>query len=337
MYTNLKPDDVIVLNSVESYLNKSNVLTSTTTPEQQMRLYGAAQKNLYGSIAQRLPRLSRIIIFTRQNHDNTNADSNTNVDMRRERENKIFQDRVNAIYLAIKEIHSKNADFVDYITKAYMENRFTQDDALCIGALFGRILNDFAEELESKKNSTSSTKDKKKGTTETTTSTTVEEDTEIYKKLLALVKLMLRNVIDCVTSRYPSINEYQAIGIAAVLALNDENTAAELIASDIPVTADVLDVIYDNRKSPSNAITGALKLESVNYSKVTPNQMEFINSLKTYVYRCLSSVDNATLIKYLIAVYGSVKPDTQKYLINLRDASNKQYPKIAFAIKTLLG
>ena len=125
----------------------------------------------------------------------------------------------------------------------------------------------------------------------------------------------------------PNLREGQAVTIAASLALTSEQTIVELVASDYPITAVVLDIYLSDNNVMSNMICAILKMEATKLpGKLTANQSAFVESVKRWLFKALNDLNPQQIYQFLIAAYGSPKilsKALETKFINPRDCGNQ--------------
>ena len=139
-------------------------------------------------------------------------------------------------------------------------------------------------------------------------------DVEKIAHLQDAVSHLLGPIANIITAKTPNITYTEALAVAAAIATNDQTTLKEIIASELPITADILNIV----ENPRDLIRAALLLEKKDFTQVTENQQAFIDSLQRWVFKKLNDIPSNQAYSFLLWVYGA-KPDTNKYLINVKD------------------
>jgi len=308
--TNLFMDsDRIVLHTVDSYLKSMGANAANMAPESRLALIQSARDYLYSEIAQRIPNIAANIL-----HADLDVD-----------------DKARALFMALSD-HCKDPIFVKILMQylgSFPANQTTQKTNLVVGALLAKILTKYIEDNTTPvTNSTKKEKDKKEEAKTESQANTVNPD--IVAHIQDAVSNLLGGVADAVSTRCGNITYVEALAIAACLATNDASTVKEIINSDLPITADIFTIIAD----PTNIIKGSLLLEKKDYLKLTPNQTKFVESLQRYVFDMLDKKATAQqALRFLISIYG-VQPDTNKYLINIKDCGT-QYSNLLQVTKMM--
>lgn len=286
--------DIICLDSVESYLQRMNV-PYPRTPEEKLALTQVGRDQLYSDIANRLPRVAAYLLQV--------ADPEND-------------DKAKGLSRAISH-HCMDAAFVSIVMQKLRAEGFI-DDCHIIGALFVTVADQYMvknkpdEKLKS------------------------EEKEEVLKKMARAVqhlydasRILLRDIIEDVSNMCPGLSETDRIAVAAALSVNNENTLKELLSFNGAITADIFEIYND----PNEIIKNALLLKKADYTKLTPNQKAFIDSLTTFVFKKLDSLDMSNCYRFLTSTYQSLNPDTKKYLICITDVSVSAYPNLHEVVK----
>lgn len=287
-YSQLYPGDVTFLDSLESYLRKLNV-SAYATPQERLTITEQARSSLYSYDAQCLPRVAEKIL---------EADMEVDQEAR-------------GLWIAFSN-HVMDPIFVD-IMMQFLRSR--NDPALngMIGALLSKVIDKHisANWSEDKKK-----KDKKlKDAAETDDAL---PDFEEVKHIQAAIEELLGPTANSIQVRCGNLTHPEALFIASCLAMNSQKTLKEILATDLPITAD----IFGNLRDPDPVIKGSLKLLKADIpTKPTANQTAFLESLKRWIYTMLEKIPGGTTVcyQYLVGVYGSVNPDVSPYYIQIKD------------------
>lgn len=294
--------DRIVLHTVESYLRSLGTPMTNLSPEQHLALVQSARDYLYSNIVQRVPAIAENIL---------SADLDMN-------------DKARALYLALSD-HCMDPIFVNILMQ-YLNTLQDPKAKLVTGALLVKITSKYIADHTTTATTSKDKKDKKAAAEETTPTT---KDLEKINHLQDAITQLLGTVANMITNRTPNVTYTEALALAAAIATNDEHTIEEIIASNLPITADIFNILAD----PTNLIKGALLLEKKDYPKLENNQQEFVNSLQRWVFNHLNSVQCPMAYNFLLHVYGP-KPDTNKYLVNVKDCGT-DYPNLLQVVKFL--
>ena len=303
MMQNFIPTDSICLHTVESYL-KTLGTPRNLPPESHLTLVQNARDYLYSEIAQRVPNLAPKILS-----------ADLDVD-----------ERAKALFMALSH-HATDPIFIKILLN-YLGtiNKEGQNVSACLvtGALLAKImskiLTDRAKPVtvttkEVKDSKKDKDKDKKEETKEITPVQTTAVDTSDIKHLQDAVSMLLGEAANKIAIRCGNLTYQESLAIAACIASNNETTIRELIASDLPITADVLDIVQNK----TELIKASLLIEKKDYPKLNQNQQKFVESLERWVFDKLEHNCTPTqAYNFLLSIYG-MRPDTNKYLINVRD------------------
>ena len=287
------PSDVVILNTVESYLRTLGI-PRNLAPEDQLSLMQSARDYLYSEIAQRVPAVAPKILA---------ADLETN-------------DQASALFQALTE-HALDPVFIDILIK-YLDsinrNGYEQSALLVTGALLVKIAEKWIKDNTKPVTANKKKDDKKKdGEAEETKDNC--PDMPKIGHLQEAINYLLGECANKVAMKCGNITYTEALAIAACLASNNETTIVQIIESEIPITADVFDIISNKNE----LIKAALLLEKKDFPTLNQTQQKFVESLERWVFDKLEHNATTTqLYNFLTSIYG-VKPDTNRYLINVRD------------------
>lgn len=295
MFPNVINDsDMIILESVESYLSKIKAPVAIN-PQEKLIRFQKARDYLYSEIVRRFPRVASYILSVDMNTD----------------------DKAKGLFMALYN-HSMSPEFVDILMQYLSQTNASEEEVGSTGALLVKIMNKYIEQ-----NWKEPPKPKKGEKAEP--AETVKNDMSDIAHIQKAANQLLGKTTSIVSSVCCNLTHPEAQAIAAAIAMNNIDTVKQIILSDLPVTADLFDII----KNPGNLIAASLLLEKADFVKLSSNQEKFVDSLKRWVYKHLNSIPSDQAYSFLISVYGSIKPDnSSKYLIQLRDCSKLQYPNL---------
>lgn len=295
--------DKIILESIESYIKKfyGNKLM-TMSPQERLMVTQHARDYLYSQDVPRFPRLAAYVL----SHD---------------LEEDIFARGINhsVSNLILDPI------FIDTLMMYLAQNNNSEDNCAS-GAYLTRLISEWITAHTETK-----TVSKKKG--EETTETNVPDLAPVEHVRNAVYKL-LGSIADMISARCVELDKMTVYALAADVALNSAATITELIASDQPITADILDVVQD----PGNFVKAILQLEQKDLpAKPTPNQEKFIDSLKRWVYGKLDKLPSQTAYQIMVATYGLPSGvDVSTKFINPKSCGN-QYPNLLAVAKIIIN
>lgn len=312
----IRPDDTVILYSLEKYLANKGYTPQNLRPDEWIRMYESSRDIFYSDIVQRLTRVIPYINYASEDDDVAKGLRHS---------------------LAH---HMRNKYFIDLMMKQlYQENNPVANGF--IGAFLCKAVEIYINEMHAKDElevtevkSTKKDKDKDKDKVEPPKKSNVDDS--IIAMMYNAAKALLSDKYVYVKNQCLNIGDGDALAIAAYLAMNNELTVKELIRSDLPITADLLQNDVTIGKDPGNIISAALKLQKADYAKLSVNQTKFVDSLVTWIYERLDALQPTACLEYLVCVYGTSQPaDVVKpYLIQLKDCSTK-YPQLKQVTRAL--
>lgn len=296
--------DMIILQSVESYLKNLGTPRSNY-PQEQLIITQNARDYLYSDIVQRVPRVAAYLL---------GADMETDT---------VAQ----GLFMALSK-HAMDPVFINILMQ-YLSKTNNAEENGVVGALLAKIMN---KQIESKMAETTKTPTKKGEKGSDAVKDDKKTDMSDIEHLQKAVNHLLGNLANIVCSRCGNLTHVESLAIAACIAMNNKDTIHEIIASDLPITAQLFDVVVD----PTNLIKSALLIDKNSFPKMTQNQSAFIDSLKRWVYDKLNVIPTQTSYQFLVAAYGSIKPDVSRYLIQIKDCGT-QYSNLLTVAKQLVN
>lgn len=292
--------DMIILQSVESYL-KSIGTPLNQSPQEKLFVTQQARDFLYSDIVRRLPRVAAYLLQADMETDT--VAQGLNISLAKHAMDPVF------INLLMQYLSTKNIAEENCITGAYL----------------ARIMNSWIDQNVK-------TEKPKKG--DKTEEKTPEKDPlEPIAHISWAVDQLLGNIASIVATKCGNLNQFQSMAIAACLAMNNNDTIREILSSDLPITADVFDVIKD----PSNLIKSALLLEKTDIpAKLSTNQSAFMDSLVRWVYKKLNVIPTQSSYQFMVATYGTISVDVSTKYINPKDCGT-QYSNLLTVAKQLIN
>lgn len=300
--------DVVVLHSVESYVKTMGINTKNCSPEEALIITTSARDVLYSEISQRTARLVAYVMSSDLAENSTAKGINTAL-------TNHFMDPV----------------FVDILLQ-YLDKIKSPEENGIIGAYIAKIISSYIEDEMSSKGNKKKSKDDVETTTNETNSDSKNINLESIQHLQKAASMLLQTNKSLVLTRLPNLTDAQAMAVAACISMNNADTISELVKSDLPITADVLNMLEE----PSEVIKSVLLMnnESAWGAKISTNQKQFIDSLKRWIYFRLNSIPTQTCYQFLVSVYGNIKVDSNKYWLKIKDCGN-QYPNLLEVGKAL--
>lgn len=273
--------DMIILHTTESYL-QSMGSPMVTNPQEKLIVLQQARDVLYSDIVRRVPRVAGYLMSANMETDTC----------------------AQGLYMALQR-HVMDPVFIDILMQYLMKLNSPEENGVT-GAFLTRIVSKWLEA-----NYKPAPKTGKKDAEESK-----PLDTTPIQHIQAAINKLLGDVAAIVACHCGNLTQTEATAIAACLAMNNKDTISEILSADLPVTAQILDILKD----PTNVIRAALLLEKNDFPKLTANQSAFVESLTRWVYDKLDKIPTQTTYQFLVAVYGSIKPkETQKYIIQIKD------------------
>ena len=298
VYSSMYPGDANFLDTVDSYLAKIGV-PANIPPHERLAIHEQARNALYSYDVQCIPRI---------------ADKILNADMTLDQEAR-------ALWIAFSH-HTMDPSFV----KIMMDYLSSRSDLILngkIGALLSKVLEEFFK--------THAPKNEKQKNSEEATTPEYDE----IKHIQIAMEALLGSSASAIQATCGGLSHYEALFIAACLAMNSKETIKEILKSDLSVTANIFDSMMD----PDRLVKGALYLlKSEVPSKPSKNQTAFLDSLKRWAFTKLDKIPGgqAVCYQYLVGVYGSVKPDVSPYYIQVKDCGTT-YPDLIQVAKQLVN
>jgi len=297
--------DIVVLQSLESYMNARNVRPDNTRPDEYLRYYQDASNVFYSDIVQRTPRLVAYI------NSAPEAD-----------------DKASAFKIALAH-HMRDKNFMTLLEKqlAHDNNEFA--NAL-VGSFVCEALRMYFEDmkkLDDEANETAKAEKKKDDKAQAPLKSHV--DPETVESMMSLGKLLLKKHCAFVQSKFVKMSDSDVIAVASLLAMGNDSVAYALLDSDIAVTADVFDCPLLTNDQLPYLYAGILRLKKADWVKLSVNQTKLVESMTKWIYNRLNCMDPTLCLQLLVWVYGSVSPAeyVKTCLIQPKDCGS-QYPNL---------
>jgi len=298
--------DIVVLQSLESYMASRNVTPNTVRQDEYLRFYETCRDTFYSDIAQRT---SRIVAFI-------NSKPETD-------------DQAKALKLALCQ-HMRDPIFLQILTKQ-MERENNPVSRGLVGSMICAAIAQYREEMERKDklDAEAAKANKKKDEKVEPVKSNLDENVCVQMSNVAMN--LLGEVYAYVDRNCVGLGVGDKIAIAAYLAMGNELTVSSLIDSDLPITADILNepmLTHDNDRLP-RVYAGILRLQKADYVKLSVNQTKFVESLTKWIYDRLNSLDMNLCLQLLVYAYGSAFPAdyVKTCLIQTKDCGT-QYPNL---------
>lgn len=293
--------DMIILQSVESYLRQLGTQINRT-PQETIILTQQARDYLYSDIVRRVPRVAAYLLQADMENDTV----------------------AQGLNLSLSK-HIMDPVFINLLMQ-YLNIQNSIDENSITGAYLAKLMNKWIEQ-----NVKTDKPKKEKGEKEEETSSA--NPLEPVMHISNAVDRLLGNIIGMVAAKCPNLTKHQVTAIAACIAMNNNDTIGEVLHSDLPITADVLDIIAD----PSNILKSALLLEKNDIpAKLSTNQSAFMDSLVRWVYKKLNMIPTQSSYQFMVAVYGTTSVDVSTKYINPKDCGT-QYSNLLTVAKQLIN
>lgn len=297
--------DDIVLNTVDTYMAANpNGRAAPRDPSEALYIRQLSRNALYSKIAWRFPRLARYVL-------------NANLDM---------DLKAKGIDHSLRR-HLLDPVFVQ-ILMDYLVKHESPEENGATGAYIAKVMNDYIAKNWNQDAAVPDATKKKKDKDDAAAEAPKKNDLSAIKHLQLAVNQLFTPIASRLMMNCGNLTEPEAIAISACIAMDNRDSVREIIKADLPITAKIFDIVVD----PSRIIQGALLIEKNEFPKLTPNQQTFIDTLKTWVYEKLNMLPMQQIEQLVMAWYGTDKPETQQYIIQLKSCGT-QYSNLLEAAK----
>lgn len=306
----LDPGDHILTENVESLMAKQQVgYPGGITPQQYAYAEEVTRQNFYLDAVPRVPRVIQYIFESDLDTDKTAA----------------------GLEYGIKNLLIYDPNFLVSLMTYLAQPTINPNGIAAVGAFMVKIMTEYADKL---KEAADTKKDKDK-----TEKVEKDEEAEGIERISKNVGTLLRNVVEIVDINCPGLTETEKLATAAAIAMQNHQTLGILLQNDLPVTANLIDIIRNsgNNKGMNLVIASAFLLEKKDFPKLTENQEKFIDSLSTYVFKLINEKGPTEICALFGWIYGSYdcrNVDLEKYIIDPR-ACGTQYSRLHATIKTM--
>lgn len=287
----------LTLNSVESYIKLQN-MPNPTSPEEALYMKENAKKPFYGKIIPAAPILMQYILEADKTEDQ----------------------KAVALDFAYAK-HVLDPEFIEMLMQYLAGPEQTASSRAVVGAYLTLVLNDLLEKKEKKIVKIQAPGKVKEGEEpkyiekETFEYVTRPED---VKHISEAISTLLGATANWIQSEYPTLNDREALGVAAAVCMANNYSIKALIDTNLAVTAKLFDMLDNNGQN--KIIVSALNIKKDEFQKLTGNQQAFVDSLKRWIYGKLNSLTTTTCYQFLVGVYGTIKPtDLSTRLIYIKD------------------
>lgn len=306
----LDPGDHILTENVESLMAKQQVgYPGGITPQQYAYAEEVTRQNFYLDAVPRVPRVIQYIFESDLDTDKTAA----------------------GLEYGIKNLLVYDPNFLVSLMTYLAQPTINPNGIAAVGAFMVKIMTEYADKL---KEAADTKKDKDK-----TEKVEKDEEAEGIERISKNVGTLLRNVVEIVDINCPGLTETEKLATAAAIAMQNHQTLGILLQNNLPVTANLLDIIRNsgNNKGMNLVIASAFLLEKKDFPKLTENQEKFIDSLSTYVFKLINEKGPTEICALFGWIYGSYdcrNVDLEKYIIDPR-ACGTQYSRLHATIKSM--
>lgn len=309
----LDPEDNILMENVESLMAKQQVsYPGGITPQQYAYAEEVTRQNFYLKAIPRVPRVVQYIFEADLETDQMAA----------------------GLEFGIKKLLIYDASFLSSLMAFLAQPNINPAGVAAVGAFMVKIINEYAEKLKEKAGDA-------KGKKKEDASDAKDAEAEGIERLNKNVGILLRNVVEVVDINCPGLSDAEKIATAAAIAMQNEQTVGILLQNNLPVTANLIDIIRGsgNNKAMNLIIASAFLLERKDFPKLTENQEKFIDSLTTYVFKLINEKGPTEIWSLFAWIYDIRTVDCknvnlENYIIDPRSCGT-QYSRLHAAVKQM--
>lgn len=299
----IDPDDNILLETVESLMAKQQLnYPGRLTPQQYAYAEEVTRQNFY---TRAIPRVPRVVQYVFE------------ADLETDKQAAAFE-------YGVKNLLVYDSGFLMSLMTYLAQPNINPGGIAAVGAFMVKIINDYAERIKEG----TKTDEKEK-----------DEEAKGIERVSQNVGILLKNVVEVVEINCPGLSENEKLATAAAIAMQNHQTIGILIQNDLPVTANLLDIIRTsgNNRAMNLVVASAFLLEKKDFPKLTENQEKFIDSLTTYMFRLVNEkgpTEICALFGWIYDTYDGRQIDLEKYLIDPRGCGS-QYMRLHTAAKSM--
>ena len=311
------PEDTILMENVESLMAKQQVgYPGGITPQQYAYAEEVTRQNFYLKAIPRVPRVVQYIF---------EADLDTD-------------QKAAGLEYGLKNLLIYDANFLISLMTYLAQPNMNPNGIAAVGAFMVKIINEYAEKTNGDDNKKTDEKGEKEKDTKDKDK---DAEAEGIERISKNVGTLLRNVVEIVDINCPGLSDSEKLATAAAIAMQNEQTIGILLQNNLPVTANLLDIIRNsgNNKGMNLVIASAFLLEKKDFPKLTENQEKFIDSLSTYVFKLVNEKGPTEINALFTWIYGSMdcrNIDLEKYIIDPR-ACGTQYSRLHATAKSMFS
>lgn len=303
----IDPSDRVLCENVESLMARQQ-LPAGMPSAQYLYIEEMTRQNFYQEAIPKVPRVVQYI-FESDLEDEKDAQG---------------------LDYGLKRLLIYDGDFLNNLLTYLAQPNISQSGIAAVGAYMVRIIAEYAAAHPEDPKAKKADKEKKEATN--------DAELEGINRLNERLGILLRNVVDKVNINCPGLTDREALSVAAALAMQNQYTIPQLLSSNLPITANLLDILRmgGNNEAMSDVIKSAFLLEKKDYPKLTENQEKFIDSLALYVYKLVNEKSETEIWSFLSWVYDrEAKPvKLENYIIDPR-ACGTQHGRFHAAAKHL--
>lgn len=308
------PEDCILMENVESLMAKQRVnYPGGITPQQYAYAEEVTRQNFYLKAIPRVPRVVQYIFESDIDTDQKAA----------------------GLKYGLKHLLIYDANFLASLMTYLAQPHINPTGVAAVGSFMVNTINEYLEE----KKANEPVKDTKKDKAEKSEKVEKTPGDEGVERLSKNVGILLRNVVEIIDINCPGLSDTEKLATAAAIAMQNEQTIGILLQNNLPVTANLIDIIRTsgNNKGMNLVIASAFLLEKKDFPKLTENQEKFIDSLSTYVFKLINEKGPTEISALFAWIYGSVdcsNVDLEKYIIDPRSCGT-QYSRLHATTKSM--
>lgn len=300
------PGDNILTENIESLMKKQNY-PGGLTPAQYAYAEEVTRQNFYQAAIPRVPRVVQYIFDSDLDNDQS----------------------AQGLEYGLKNLLIFDEGFLVNLMTYLAQGGINPSGVASVGAFMVKIISEYHEEKKNEKTDAKGKKDEEKK----------EKDPreDGIERISKNVGILLRNVVEIVDINCPGLSDTEKLATAAAIAMQNHQTILLLLENDLPVTANLLDIIRNggNNKAMNLVVASAFLLEKKDFPKLSKNQENFIDSLSTYVFKLVNEKGPTEITALFGWIYGSYDGrtiDLEKYIIDPR-ACGTQYSRLHATVK----
>lgn len=294
------PGDNILCKNLESLMREQNLPAGMNTQE-YLYVQEVTRTNFYKDAIPRVPRVVQYIF-----------EANLDTD-----------EKAAGLDYGLRRLMVFDGDFVNALMSFLSQPNIQPSGIAAVGAYMVRIISDYSEAHPAEESKAKKAGKKDAEAQPVTTTPEIDAEAEGIARLTEKVGRLLKDVSERVDIKCPGLSTHESLAVAAALAMQNELTIPQLLDSNLPITANLIDIIREggNNQAMNVVIASAFLLSKEDYPKLTDNQNKFIDSLTTYVYKLVNEKSEMEIYAFLTWVYGTVDTkhvNLENYIIDPR-------------------